>query len=434
MAASWWNLWSRMRANLGIGTSVRFGYLPMLRPPGGADALGDPGTLPSVHGAICTLADAICALDFGIVKLSGDGSSAEPAPRHPSAVTLSAWDVSDKWSWIWHGLFGGTSVAWLRDGRLHVYPPERVSMLLYDDGDLRFQLIPVTGGEAFEVDHRQCAVLKYRPIGRDPRLGVSPLISCSPALTLLLQQRYTTNSILRNASRPSGVLQTDQRIDPLRAEALAERWDRARMGAAVGNTAVLEQGLRYEVIKMTDLQQLAATESAHLGVAEVARLYSVPPSILAGDVSNRATAIEDRRRLLSFAVSPLARLAEGALAAVLLTDSERRSGLRVQIDDATVLLGQGSELGSVAASLLNSGALSPNEVRALLSYPPVPDGDLLRAPSNTYALPAWADWEPKSDTENTENDARAFPVSRRRITAQARLLQIRDDLLGPDAP
>ena len=287
---------------------------------------------------------------------------------------------------------------------------------------------------ASKSNSSQCAVLKYRPVGRDSRVGISPLVACSPAVALLLQQRRTVNSVLRNAALPSGILSTDRRIDPQRAEQMAERWNRARGvddGGLAGNTAILEEGLKFEVIRLNDLQELAATESAHLGTAEIARLYSVPPSILAGDVSNRATAVEDRRRLLSFSVSPLARLAEAALAEVLLTPGERRSGLRVLIDDTVVLLGQGSELGAVAASLLNSGALSPNEVRALLAFPPVPDGDLLRAPSNTYALPAWADWEPKSDTENTGDDARAFPVSRRRISAQARLLAIRDELLGP---
>ena len=133
-------------------------------------------------------------------------------------------------------------------------------------------------------------------------------------------------------------------------------------------------------------------------------------------------------------MSPLARLAEAALAEVLLHRSERRSGLRVQIDDTTCTAWPGLRIGAVAASSLEQRRIEPERSPRALAFPPVPDGDLLRAPSNTYALPAWADWEPKSDTENTEDDARAFPVSRRRITAQARLLQIRDDLLGPDAP
>lgn len=429
----WNNIWSRMWRGLGLPVAVRYGYLPHLRPPGG-EPQQEPVSLPSVFGAISTLADAVTSLDWGIAQTTPDGSSSHPVPNHPAARSLQSWPLSERWAWCWSALYAGNGVALVHDDlSLETFPAERVTLQLWDDGTLKYGLIPVAGGDSLEVDSSQCAVLKYRPIGRDARVGISPLVACNPAVVLLLQQRRTVNSVLRNAALPSGILSTDRRIDPARAEQMAERWNRARGvddGGLAGNTAILEEGLKYETVRLNDLQELAAVESANLGVAEIARLYSVPPSILSGDVSNRATAVEDRRRLLSFSVSPLARLAEAALAEVLLTPGERRSGLRVLIDDTVVLLGQGSELGAVAASLLNSGALSPNEVRALLAFPPVPDGDLLRAPSNTYALPAWADWEPKSNTENTGDDARAFPVSRRRISAQARLLKLHDDILG----
>jgi hypothetical protein len=124
-------------------------------------------------------------------------------------------------------------------------------------------------------------------------------------------------------------------------------------------------------------------------------MYGIPPGIL--DIEqNRATATEDRRRLLAFAVEPLARLAESALAEALLTDEQRAQGFNVRIDTSVAMLGQGSELGQAISSLLNSGAVSVNEARMRIGLGAVADGDLLRSPTNTWPLSSWAEAIPRS--------------------------------------
>ena len=287
-----------------------------------------------------------------------------------------------------------------------------------------------------EVPAEDCAVLLYRPSSRDERIGVSPLASCSPAVDLLLNERNTAGAILRNSTRPGGVLQTAGKIDPQRAESIKERWNRIFQGPAqAGGVAVLEEGLEWKQIDVGDLQKMTFVESSVLGVAEISRLFGVPVQLLAGDTQSRASATEARRWLLAFSVSPLCRLVEDALAQVLLTAPERAAGLKIQCDDSGTMLGQGTELADAASKLLNGGALTVNEVRDLMSYAPLPGGDVLRSPSNTFPIDSWVDWAPASASETNGSALdRAAPVSRRRITAQARLLQIRDDLLGPDAP
>lgn len=436
MAASWMNLWSRLRANLGIGTSVTHGYLPMIRGAEAEAAPGDPTSLPAVYSCCSLLADSLVSLQWTVVRSSAAYNGVEPVTGHPANAALARWSLNDRWSWLWAALTSGNGIAHVADGTIEVFPCERAQLRIYSDNSIRYGLVPPVGGPVVEVSAEDCAVLRFRPSSRDQRIGISPLLTCSPAVDLLLTERMTANAILRNSARPGGVLTTASRIDAQRAENIKERWNRAFQGPTqAGATVVLEEGLSWEKLDLLDLQKLSFVEASNLGVQEISRLYGVPPPLLAADIASRASAVEARRWLLAFSVSPLCRLVEDALAQVLLTAPERAAGLKIQCDDSGTMLGQGTELADAASKLLNGGALTVNEVRDLMSYAPLPGGDVLRSPSNTFPIDSWVDWAPASASETNGSALdRAAPPSRRRITAQARLLQIRDDLLGPDAP
>lgn len=263
-------------------------------------------------------------------------------------------------------------------------------------------------GPAEEVSADEIAHLRYRPTGFDERIGISPVLMASGTVDLLLSNRRAVRATMQNAARPSAYLRTDQKIDPARAEAIKDRWNSIHGGDGRGGTAILEEGLDYKTVPLNDLQELAANETSRMGVGDVARLFGIPPALLLGTEQNRATATEDRRRLLAFAVAPLARLAEDALAQALLSEEQRHEGFGVRLDTSVETLGQGSELGAALASLLNSGALSINEARSRLGLSSVADGDLLRAPANTWPLPAWATAVPRSaDTTAAGDDSGA---------------------------
>lgn len=199
---------------------------------------------------------------------------------------------------------------------------------------------------------------------------------------------------------------TDAKIERAKAAELRDRWQEALRDEGMGGTAVLEQGLSYNVVPLADLQELAANETARLGVGDVARLYNVPPSLLIGIEQNRATATEDRRRLLAFAVEPLARLAESALATALLTQEQRQQGYGMRIDTSVANLGQGNEMAQALSTLLNAGAVSVNEARMRIGLGSVAGGDVLRSPANTWPLDAWLDARPRSsDSVAAQADA-----------------------------
>jgi HK97 family phage portal protein len=213
---------------------------------------------------------------------------------------------------------------------------------------------------------------------------------------LLLKHRRMVASTMRNAARPSGYLKTGKKIDQRHAEQIKERWENTFRRDGAGGTAVLEEGLEYDVVPLNDLQELAAEATARLGTGDIARLYGIPPDLLIGDEQNRASATESRRRLMAFAVAPLARLCEDALSPCLLTPEQRRQGYAVRLDTSVEQLGQGNELGETLSKLINAGAISVNESRNRIGLASVADGDLLRSPANTWPLAAWAEAQPSS--------------------------------------
>lgn len=371
-------------------------------------------SLPAVIGAVCLLCDALCALSWQIVQRKSPAAGEEIVTNHDAAHCLAAWSLYQRWAWVYSALTAGNGIAWnqrnARDapGRLRTYPADRVAFRLFDDGRLSALLTPPTMGEVMEVPTTECAVLRYRPSGFDERIGISPLIQAAGTTDLLLQNRNAVRATMRNASRPSGYLATAGKLDRDKANEIRDRWRSTygQDGEAQGGTAVLEQGLEYKTIALNDLQELAAVETSRLGIGDVARLFNVPPSLLLGVEQNRATATEDRRRLISFAVEPLARLAEDALAETLLTSEQRSQGFGVRIDTSVAMLGQGNELGQAISSLLNSGAVSVNEARQRIGLASVEGGDMLRSPANTWPLDAWLDARPKSsDTTAAQSDA-----------------------------
>jgi HK97 family phage portal protein len=406
-ASQYVGLLGRPWPGLNLPVRVQYGPTPNARTLLGATE--GPDSLPGVIGALSLLCDACTSLEWQIVRRQDPAKGTEIITDLPAARVLADWPIYEKWSWLYSGLLAGNGVAELtRDGRgaperLTVYPAPRVAFRLYDNGRLSLLLVPPTMGQAREVAHTTCAHLKYRPVGYDERIGISPVLLASGTIDLLLQHRRMVQATMRNASRPSGYLKTDQKMDERIADRIRERWDRIHGGDGTGGTAVLEQGLEYETVALNDLQALAHEATARMGIGDCARLYGIPPSLLLGTEQNRATATEDRRRLLNFAVAPLSRLCEDALGSALLTTEQRHQGYSVHLDTSELMLGQGAELGDTISKILNSGAISLNEARRRLGLAAVPNGDILRSPTNTWPLAAWAEATPASGSGNEGN-------------------------------
>jgi HK97 family phage portal protein len=393
------------RVTLGRPQNIIWGTPVVYRGATPIDIAGQsPESLPSVYGCCALLADALVSLDWAVTAPAENGGR-DVVTGNAAADTLERWRKADRWAFCWGALTSGNGVGYIHrdpDGspyRIEVYPSGRAFLNLYSNGELRFQLAPL-GGDPLEVPDDDVVHLRYRPSGAfDHRLGVSPLLTASPSIAMLLASRAGTTSTMLRASRPSGVLQTDGRLDPQRAQSIKDAWQQAHGEPGQrGQTAVLEQGLKFVQVDPGDLVKLASVETQSLGTSEICRLFSIPVALMHVEGSGaRASAQEDRRKLQAFAVSPLARLIEDAIGSKLLTQRQMDMGLAVTVDTSVSLIGEGTEMAEVLSKLVNAGLCSVNEARAWIGYGSAgSEADALRAPTNTWPIEAWINAQPAS--------------------------------------
>lgn len=202
--------------------------------------------------------------------------------------------------------------------------------------------------------------------GHDRALG--PIAACRVALGGHLDSRAYAAGWFAGNDVPSGVLSSDQRLDPTSAAEYKRQWLNPTLadGVTPDHTAgpsvrVLGQGLTYSpiMLKPSDAQWL---ESQAFGVVDVARMFGMPPGKLAAAVegSSLTYATPDlldrelaRDTLLPVYIAPL----EDALTELLVRGQEAR----VAMDEW--LRPDPKTQADIDAIYLDKDVISPEEVR-----------------------------------------------------------------------
>lgn len=184
-------------------------------------------------------------------------------------------------------LRGNAYAAILRDGR------GRVTDLIPINPDRVF-IYEATGGQVFYNVARRgphdAAVLKSLPLmipaedmfhlrwmALDNSLvGASRINLAREAIGLALSQQELAGRLSANSTNLGGVLTTDQKLTDAAAARLKASWKERQQGLRnAGETAVLEQGLKWQATGMTakDAEMVAGRE---FQVPEIARLFRMP--------------------------------------------------------------------------------------------------------------------------------------------------------------
>lgn len=123
-------------------------------------------------------------------------------------------------------------------------------------------------------------ILHLRGFGPHALKGLSPIGAMRELLGRGIAEQEYQSSTLRNGARPSGVLQTDGKIDPVKGRRLARRFKRAVSGTRrAGETIILEHGLKWQQVSLSaaDLQFI---EQREFTVKDIARILRIPADML----------------------------------------------------------------------------------------------------------------------------------------------------------
>jgi HK97 family phage portal protein len=286
---------------------------------------------------------------------------------------------------------GYALVSRASDGRpleLHQLAPGKVQSRFDDDGTPFY----IVSADRRHARYEYADILHIQPFG-----GVSPVKLGREAIALSIAYERHVASLFANGGRPSGIIKAKKTLGVEALKKLAASWFNTHSGRNAGGTAVLDEEMEYQQLAMT-LADAQFAEGRVEQIREVARLFGIPPTMLfeltRGTWSNTE---EMSRQFYTMTLKPWLTAWQWAYARVLLTPEERdRFYIEFVTDDLLTMDFKTKTTGM--GQLRSMGAITGNEVRAMLNMPSHPNGNSLSNPHITTTPNAPA--EPAEAKEN----------------------------------
>ncbi len=334
--------------------------------------------MSAVYACVRVISETVASLPLGVYEETATGSRKaldhplyrllhdEPNPEMTS-FTLRETMMSHLLLW------GNSYCQIIRSGRndiLGLYPllPDQMEV----DRDSRGQLTytyTTSEGRMVKLDPRE--VLHIPGLGFDGVMGYSPIAMEKNAIGLGLAAEEYGGKFFRNGARPIGVLKHPNTVkDP---EKLRNSWDATYGGSAnAGRTAVLEEGMDYKPISMSN-NEAQFLETRKFQVSEICRIFRVPPHMI-GDLEH-ATFSNIENQSISFAVHTirpwLVRIEQGMNRALFPETEKGRFYVQFNMDG--LMRGDYKSRMEGYAVARQNGWMSANDIRALENLNPIPE-------------------------------------------------------------
>ena len=290
--------------------------------------------------------------------------------------------------------------------------PDRQTVELSTDGHLFYTVNhPLVG---YAVTLHQDDIMHLRnphAMVADGVMGLSPIMAAQEALGLAQATQQHGAILFRQGAQISGVLTTDQKLTPEAAQRIGQNWRDTYSGVQnMGKTAVLEQGLRFDKLSMTNEDAQFLATRVHQ-VVEVCRYWRVPPHKVFELTRSTFSNIENQGQdYINDALMPIGAQLEQRLEETLLFERERGQ-VSITLDFDAILRGDKKTRYDAANSALLAGWQSVNEVRQGEGLAPIEGGDVYRSPLNMAPVdtPKPADTTPATpdpDGDEPKEDAK----------------------------
>lgn len=345
----------------------------------------------AVYACVRIIAETVASLPLHTYRSDGEGR--ERAADHPLYRLLHDEPNEEMTSFVFrealmtHLLLWGNAYAQIiRDGRgqvMALYPllPNQMKVDRDTKGRLIYQYTKDSRDYLLSPDD----VLHIPGLGFDGIMGYSPIAMAKNAIGLSLATEEYGGVFYANGARPSGVLTHPGIVkDP---DKLREQWSKNYSGSNAGRVGVLEEGMKYEPMSMNN-EDAQFLETRKFQVEEICRIFQVPPHMVAS--LDRATFSNIESQSISFVthtIRPWLVRWEQAINRALFTDAEKGVYFVSFIVDGLLRGDYQSRMNGYAIGIQN-GFLSPNDVRRMENWNPIPDGDVYRQNGNMQPLNA----------------------------------------------
>ena len=216
-------------------------------------------------------------------------------------------------------------------------------------------------------------VLHIPGLSYDGVVGLSPIQMAKQGIGLSLAAEQFGARMFSRGALIDGVLQTDQEIEQDAAERLKRQWRSKVSGSGnQWNIPVLDSGAKFERIGLppADAQYM---EVRKFGITEVARLYGLPPHLLA-DVERSTSwgsGIEQQNmQMLTFTLDPWLVRIEQRVSRELLLQRQRY----VKFTREALLRADTANRFMAYQRMFSHSMANAEEIRELEDMDPLPDG------------------------------------------------------------
>ena len=270
----------------------------------------------------------------------------------------------------------GNAFLWVRrDGRdmveeLRYLKPEDVT-ILYNEATNRKRFRIKYSATDLDSDE----IIHFMNYTEDGVKGISVLSKARRSLGIAEASENTAKNYFEKGGAITGVLSGKTPLNNTQKEEIRTQWKEI-MACDEGGVAILGSDMTFQpiTISASDAQLL---ETRHFNVEEIARFYSVSPTLL-GDLTKSSYATFEATSLdfLTNSLQPRLTNIEQELNLKLLTRNEKQYGkMHFAFETEDLLRCTKTEMASYYKDMINNGVMSVNEVRRKLDFDDVNGGD-----------------------------------------------------------
>lgn len=291
-------------------------------------------------------------------------------------ITLHAFVTGDGFALLNRGPAAGPD-----DPILEIIPlqPGDVSIEISKDWELKYRV----SFAGFSGEFSPGQILHLRGPSWDGRVGMDTLAMAREAIGLSKALENAQASLMGTDARPAGVLVTNQGVSDEAAAKIRTRWRDAYGPNGTKGVAVLDNGFDFKNIQMTGADA-QAIENRRFQIEEIARATGVFPQMLmhVDKTATFASSSEFFAAHVKYTILPWVNRWEGALKRDAIGYAGKNADVWPRFTMDVLLRATTTERSDFYTKMINSGVLSPNDVRALENLNPRPGGDDYLTPLN----------------------------------------------------
>lgn len=342
----------------------------------------------SIWAAVRMISSTIATLPLPVYRHTNEGKERDKS--HPSYWLLHDRPNPEMSAYVWretlmgHCLLYGNFYAEIerneRGEAVALWPLHPFNVRTERVGARKVYVVRVDGQEVVLPSED---VLHVPGFSLDGHTGLVPVHMARESIGLSKATEAFGASFFGNGAAPSGILTSPAKLGKEGMDNLRESWTKLHGGLSnAQRVAILEQGLTWQPLGIPP-EHAQFLETRKFSVSEIARLFLIPPSLLAD--LERSTFHNHEQQAIQYVqhtIEPWTRRIEGELNYKLFSDRSHFAEFVLE----GLLRGDSAARAEFYTKMANLGVLSINEIREMENRNRVPDGDKRFIPLNMQEL------------------------------------------------